>query len=70
MFSVNAYKFNLPFQVPSTEIDKSTPKFFYWDPDSKMFTVSLFNMSFTASYVFLFSFLPLPPILVDYVDVR
>lgn len=29
------------FQVPSTEIDKSTPKFFsHWDPDSKMFTVS------------------------------
>ncbi|WVZ03295.1 hypothetical protein V8G54_024101 [Vigna mungo] len=31
----------LHFQVPSTEIDKSTPKFFsHWDPDSKMFTVS------------------------------
>jgi len=29
------------FQVPSTEVDKSTPKFFsHWDPDSKMFTVS------------------------------
>ncbi|KAI5442543.1 hypothetical protein KIW84_011549 [Lathyrus oleraceus] len=27
-------------QVPSTEIDKSTPKFFsHWDPDSKMFTL-------------------------------
>lgn len=31
-----------PFQVPSTEIDKSTQNFFtHWDPDSKMFTVSL-----------------------------
>lgn len=44
--------FILQFQVPSTEIDKSTPKFFsHWDPDSKMFTVSilileLFHMSF------------------------
>ncbi|XP_027335672.1 splicing factor 3A subunit 2 isoform X3 [Abrus precatorius] len=30
-------------QVPSTEIDKSTPKFFsHWDPDSKMFTLQLY----------------------------
>ncbi|KAI3896887.1 hypothetical protein MKW92_025612 [Papaver armeniacum] len=29
--------------VPSTEIDKSTPKFFsHWDPDSKMFTLQLY----------------------------
>lgn len=27
-------------QVPSNEIDKSTPKFFsHWDQDTKMFTV-------------------------------
>jgi hypothetical protein len=40
------------FQVPSTEIDKTPPKFFtHWDPDSKMFTVSLFNICSTASYV-------------------
>lgn len=34
---------DMSIQVPSTEIDKSTPKFFsHWDPDSKMFTVSDF----------------------------
>ncbi|RZB84794.1 Splicing factor 3A subunit 2 isoform B [Glycine soja] len=38
--------FTLQFQVPSTEIDKSTPKFFsHWDPDSKMFTLQLYFKS-------------------------
>ena len=44
------------FQVPSTEIDKSTPKFFsHWDPDSKMFTVSLFILALSLSTLFPFS---------------
>ena len=43
--------FSLQFQVPSTEIDKSTPKFFsHWDPDSKMFTVSTFTPLFCLSW--------------------
>ncbi|THU50457.1 hypothetical protein C4D60_Mb06t20420 [Musa balbisiana] len=34
---------SLLFQVPSTEIDKSTPNFFsHWDPDLKMFTLQLY----------------------------
>ncbi|PKI54953.1 splicing factor 3A subunit 2 [Punica granatum] len=33
----------IAFKVPSTEIDKSTPKFFsHWDPDSKMYTLQLY----------------------------
>ncbi|KAF3576807.1 hypothetical protein DY000_02029845 [Brassica cretica] len=33
----------MSIQVPSTEIDKSTPKFFsHWDPDSKMFTLQVY----------------------------
>ncbi|CAL9203242.1 uncharacterized protein LOC135631750 [Musa acuminata AAA Group] len=33
----------IAFKVPSTEIDKSTPKFFsHWDPDLKMFTLQLY----------------------------
>jgi splicing factor 3A subunit 2 len=32
----------MPPQVPSTEIDKVSSKFFtHWDPDTKMFTVSI-----------------------------
>ncbi|KAG7543615.1 Matrin/U1-C-like C2H2-type zinc finger [Arabidopsis thaliana x Arabidopsis arenosa] len=32
----------ISFKVPSTEIDKSTTKFFsHWDPDSKMFTLQV-----------------------------
>ncbi|KAJ6865057.1 splicing factor 3A subunit 2-like protein [Populus alba x Populus x berolinensis] len=38
LFSAEPYEI-IAFKVPSTEIDKSTPKFFsHWDPDSKMFT--------------------------------
>ncbi|KAH9609866.1 hypothetical protein KSS87_010592 [Heliosperma pusillum] len=37
------YMTDLFSAVPSTEIDKSTPKFFsHWDPDSKMFTLQLY----------------------------
>ena len=44
-------EFVFPFQVPSTEIDKSTPKFFsHWEPDSKMFTVSLLSTLSTTSF--------------------
>ncbi|KAK4272818.1 hypothetical protein QN277_021321 [Acacia crassicarpa] len=33
----------IAFKVPSTEIDKTTPKFFsHWDPDTKMFTLQLY----------------------------
>ncbi|KAH7553511.1 hypothetical protein JRO89_XS12G0020500 [Xanthoceras sorbifolium] len=40
LFAAEPYEI-IAFKVPSTEIDKSTPKFFsHWDPDSKMFTVS------------------------------
>ncbi|VVB07429.1 unnamed protein product [Arabis nemorensis] len=38
LFAAEPYEI-IAFKVPSTEIDKSTPKFFsHWDPDSKMFT--------------------------------
>ncbi|XP_073277218.1 uncharacterized protein [Primulina huaijiensis] len=38
LFAADPYEI-ISFKVPSTEIDKSTPKFFsHWDPDSKMFT--------------------------------
>ncbi|PNX56295.1 splicing factor 3A subunit 2-like protein, partial [Trifolium pratense] len=38
LFAAEPYE-TISFKVPSTEIDKSTPKFFsHWDPDSKMFT--------------------------------
>ncbi|THF95228.1 hypothetical protein TEA_024914 [Camellia sinensis var. sinensis] len=38
LFAAEPYEI-ISFKVPSTEIDKSTPKFFsHWDPDSKMFT--------------------------------
>ncbi|MCI05587.1 splicing factor 3A subunit 2-like, partial [Trifolium medium] len=43
LFAAEPYE-TISFKVPSTEIDKSTPKFFsHWDPDSKMFTVSTFT---------------------------
>ncbi|KAF5960073.1 hypothetical protein HYC85_001282 [Camellia sinensis] len=43
LFAAEPYEI-ISFKVPSTEIDKSTPKFFsHWDPDSKMFTVSLYT---------------------------
>nr|GEW42085.1 splicing factor 3A subunit 2 [Tanacetum cinerariifolium] len=39
LFAAEPYE-TIGFKVPSTEIDKSTPKFFsHWDPDSKMFTM-------------------------------
>ncbi|KAI5561071.1 hypothetical protein POPTR_016G097600v4 [Populus trichocarpa] len=42
LFSAEPYEI-IAFKVPSTEIDKSTPKFFsHWDPDSKMFTLQLY----------------------------
>ncbi|CAA0830336.1 hydroxyproline-rich glycoprotein family protein [Striga hermonthica] len=42
IFAAEPYE-NIAFKVPSTEIDKSTPKFFtHWDPDSKMFTLQLY----------------------------
>ncbi|CAI9783150.1 unnamed protein product [Fraxinus pennsylvanica] len=42
LFAAEPYEI-IAFQVPSTEIDKSTPKFFsHWDPDSKMFTLQLY----------------------------
>ncbi|KAL6574904.1 Splicing factor 3A subunit 2 [Orobanche minor] len=42
LFAAEPYE-NISFKVPSTEIDKSTPKFFsHWDPDSKMFTLQLY----------------------------
>ncbi|CAN1307919.1 Splicing factor 3A subunit 2 [Linum perenne] len=45
LFAADPYEI-VAFKVPSTEIDKSTPKFFsHWDPDSKMFTVSLLLLS-------------------------
>ncbi|URE10651.1 hypothetical protein MUK42_24004 [Musa troglodytarum] len=41
LFAADPYEI-IAFKVPSTEIDKSTPKFFsHWDPDLKMFTVRL-----------------------------
>lgn len=45
MFAAEPYEI-IAFKVPSTEIDKSTPKFFsHWDPDSKMFTLQLYFKS-------------------------
>ncbi|URD86696.1 splicing factor 3A subunit [Musa troglodytarum] len=42
-FDLETKQRSLLFQVPSTEIDKSTPKFFsHWDPDLKMFTLQLY----------------------------
>lgn len=42
LFAAEPYEI-ISFKVPSTEIDKSTPKFFsHWDPDSKMFTLQLY----------------------------
>ncbi|KAG6596497.1 Splicing factor 3A subunit 2 [Cucurbita argyrosperma subsp. argyrosperma] len=45
LFAAEPYEI-IAFKVPSTEIDKSTPKFFsHWDPDSKMFTLQLYFKS-------------------------
>ncbi|CAK9134018.1 unnamed protein product [Ilex paraguariensis] len=45
MFAAEPYEI-ISFKVPSTEIDKSTSKFFsHWDPDSKMFTLQLYFKS-------------------------
>lgn len=45
LFAAEPYEI-IGFKVPSTEIDKSTPKFFsHWDPDSKMFTLQLYFKS-------------------------
>ncbi|PRQ17075.1 putative Zinc finger, U1-type, SF3A2 domain-containing protein [Rosa chinensis] len=42
LFAAEPYEI-VAFKVPSTEIDKSTPKFFsHRDPDSKMFTLQLY----------------------------
>uniref|UniRef100_A0A1J3JRN4 Splicing factor 3A subunit 2 n=1 Tax=Noccaea caerulescens TaxID=107243 RepID=A0A1J3JRN4_NOCCA len=42
LFAAEPYEV-IAFKVPSTEIDKSTPKFFsHWDPDSKMFTLQVY----------------------------
>ncbi|XP_010543003.1 PREDICTED: splicing factor 3A subunit 2 [Tarenaya hassleriana] len=42
LFAAEPYD-TIAFKVPSTEIDKSTPKFFsHWDPDSKMFTLQVY----------------------------
>lgn len=42
LFAAEPYEI-IAFKVPSTEIDKSTSKFFsHWDPDSKMFTLQLY----------------------------
>ncbi|XP_039042873.1 splicing factor 3A subunit 2-like [Hibiscus syriacus] len=42
LFAAEPYEI-IAFKVPSTEIDKSTPKFFsHWDPDSKMFTLQVY----------------------------
>ncbi|WOL15838.1 splicing factor 3A subunit 2-like [Canna indica] len=42
LFAAEPYE-TVAFKVPSTEIDKSTPKFFsHWDPDLKMFTLQLY----------------------------
>ncbi|KAG6596500.1 Splicing factor 3A subunit 2, partial [Cucurbita argyrosperma subsp. sororia] len=49
LFAAEPYEI-IAFKVPSTEIDKSTPKFFsHWDPDSKMFTVSQWNGAIAAT---------------------
>ncbi|XP_042422207.1 splicing factor 3A subunit 2 [Zingiber officinale] len=42
LFAADPYE-TISFKVPSTEIDKSTSKFFsHWDPDLKMFTLQLY----------------------------
>ncbi|RZC81777.1 hypothetical protein C5167_044361 [Papaver somniferum] len=42
LFAAEPYEI-IAFRVPSTEICKSTAKFFsHWDPDSKMFTLQLY----------------------------
>ncbi|KAK1285221.1 hypothetical protein QJS10_CPB20g00622 [Acorus calamus] len=42
LFAAEPYEI-IAFKVPSTEIDKSTSKFFsHWDPDLKMFTLQLY----------------------------
>ncbi|VYS54228.1 unnamed protein product [Arabidopsis thaliana] len=42
LFAAEPYEI-IAFKVPSTEVDKSTPKFFsHWDPDSKMFTLQVY----------------------------
>lgn len=42
LFAAEPYEI-ISFKVPSTEIDKSTPKFFsHWDPDIKTFTLQLY----------------------------
>uniref|UniRef100_A0A2N9FQ42 Uncharacterized protein n=1 Tax=Fagus sylvatica TaxID=28930 RepID=A0A2N9FQ42_FAGSY len=42
LFAAEPYEI-IAFKVPSTEIDKTPPKFFtHWDPDSKMFTLQLY----------------------------
>ncbi|TXG58423.1 hypothetical protein EZV62_016252 [Acer yangbiense] len=51
MFAAEPYEI-IAFKVPSTEIDKSTPKFFsHWDPDSKMFTLMALGATFTTDSV-------------------
>ncbi|KAK8954620.1 hypothetical protein KSP39_PZI002716 [Platanthera zijinensis] len=48
LFHAEPYEI-ISFKVPSTEIDKSTPKFFsHWDPDLKMFTCVITQMWNTA----------------------
>ncbi|XP_041027693.1 splicing factor 3A subunit 2 [Juglans microcarpa x Juglans regia] len=45
LFAAEPYEI-IAFKVPSTEIDKTPPKFFtHWDPDSKMFTLQLYFKS-------------------------
>ncbi|XP_072956197.1 uncharacterized protein [Typha angustifolia] len=42
LFAAEPYE-TIGFKIPSTEIDKSTDKFFsHWDPDLKMFTLQLY----------------------------
>eukprot|EP00252_Welwitschia_mirabilis_P027209 TRINITY_DN9273_c0_g1_i1.p1 TRINITY_DN9273_c0_g1~~TRINITY_DN9273_c0_g1_i1.p1 ORF type:complete len:310 (-),score=69.93 TRINITY_DN9273_c0_g1_i1:345-1274(-) len=42
LFAAEPYEI-IAFKVPSTEIDKSTNRFFsHWDPDTKMFTLQLY----------------------------
>ncbi|KAL6977373.1 Splicing factor 3A subunit 2 [Sarracenia purpurea var. burkii] len=55
LFAAEPYEI-IAFKVPSTEIDKSTPKFFsHWDPDSKMFTVCPYA-HFALQFIFFFFF--------------
>ncbi|KAK9139403.1 hypothetical protein Scep_009084 [Stephania cephalantha] len=42
LFAAEPYEI-IGFKIPSTEIDKTTPKFFsHWDQDSKVFTLQLY----------------------------